>query len=276
MREDPRIEQAIRHSVQRSIAYYDATPVMHRNIKDVSRFVLGVIALYLDATGGLTHRRLRELSGQTGIISTGAATALLLRLRLIGYVAPAQVLPSGAIKLYRPTAAMISAFRERLRIELEACAMIDSQVVSVLDQLDEPEVFPSMMAAMGADAINATGRPHPDALALDKLSVRTAGLLILFQIMLDADDGGTFPPEREVDLSVAGLARRFEVSRSHVLTVLREAEEWGLMRRVGEGRWRLEARMGLVFKTFYAVIYLGVVKGARSARAALATGRRRS
>lgn len=275
MRDDPRIEPAIRHSVRRSIAYYDATPVMHRNLKDVSRFVLGVIALYLDATGGLTHRRLRELSGQTGIISTGAATALLLRLRLIGYVAPAQVLPSGAIKLYRPTPAMTEAFRERLRIELEACAMVDSQVQSVLDRLDEPEVFPSMMAVMGADAINAAGRPHPDARALDKLSVRTAGLLILFQIMLDADDGGVFPPMAEVEVSIAGLARRFEVSRSHVLTVLRDAEEWGLIRKLGEGRWRLEPRLGLVFRTFYAVIYLGVIKGARSARAALASGRRR-
>lgn len=240
MRANSRLEAAMRHSVTRSTAYYDAAPVMHRNLKDVSRFLLGVVALYLDATGGLTHRRLRELSGQTGIISTGAATALLLRLRLIGYVAPAETLPNGAIRLYRPTAAMITAFRERLRIELEAAVMLDPRIAPVIERLDEPEVFPHLMAAMGADSINAARHPRPDAISIDRLSMRSAGMLIMFQLIREADRGEAFPPTGETHVSVSNLARRYEVSRSHVLTVLRDAEEMGLIARLGEGRWRLE------------------------------------
>jgi hypothetical protein len=275
MRADLRLEAAMRHSVSRSVAYYDAAPVMHRNLKDVSRFVLGVVALYLDATGGLTHRRLRELSGQTGIISTGTATALLLRLRLIGYVAPAETLPNGATRLYRPTAAMITAFRERLRIELEACAMIDPRIAPVLERLDEPEVFPHLMAAMGAGAIEAARNPRPDAISIDRISMRSAGMLIMFHLMQDADQGEVFPPVGEAQVSVSTLARRYEVSRSHVLTVLRDAEEMGLIARLGEGRWRLEPALGEVFRTFYAVLYLGFIKAARAAQAAMAGDRGR-
>jgi len=275
MRADPRIEAAMRHSVNRSMAYYDAAPVMHRNLKDVGRFVLGVVALYLDATGGLTHRRLRDLSGQTGLISTGAATALLLRLRLIGYVAPAETLPNGATRLYRPTSAMITAFRERFRIELEACAMIDPRIASVIERLDEPQVFPNLMAVLGADAINAARHPRPDAASIDRLALRTAGMLIMFHLMQSADQGGAFPPVGEAQVSVSSLARRYEVSRSHVLTILREAEEMGLIVRLGEGRWRLEPQLGEVFRTFYAVLYLGAIKGARAAQAAMAGDRGR-
>lgn len=276
LRAHPRMGEALRHSVLRSIAFYQAYPVMHRNLKDVSRFALGAIALYLDATGGLTHRRLRELSGQSGIISTGAATALLLRLRLIGYVMAAEVLPSGATKLYRPTETMTTAYRERMKIELEACAKVDETVLSVLQRLEEPGVFQSMMSVLGLDSVTAAGRPHPDARALDRLSLRTAGLMILFQLMADADQGGVFPPVGEVEVSVAALARRYEVSRSHVLTILREAEDWGMIRRLGEGRWWLEPELGKVFSTFYAVLYLGMVKAARAERAGQATERRRS
>lgn len=249
---------------------------MHRNLKDVGRFVLGVVALYLDATGGLTHRRLREMSGQTGLISTGAATALLVRLRLIGYVCAAEVMPSGATRLYRPTPAMTAAFRERLRIELTASAMLDPRIQPLLDRLREPEVFPTLMTTVGADAVNAARNPRPDAAAIDRLSLRTAGMLIMFQLLADADDGGAFPPVGgEVEVSISGLARRFEVSRSHVLSVLREAEALSLISRVDEGLWRIEPALSEVFKTFYAVLYMGVIKAARAAQAALATGRRR-
>ena len=276
IRNDPRLDGAIRHSVLNSLAYYDRAPVMHRNLKDVGRFTLGVMALYLDATGGLTHRRLRDLSGQTGIISTGAATALLLRLRLIGYVTAAELLPNGATRLYRPTPAMVEAFRDRLRFELESAARLDPRIVDILDRLDEQEVFPTLMATLGADAAYAARHPREDAAAIDTLSMRLAGMLIMFQSMSDADRGEAFPPQGEVNVSISGLARRYEVSRSHVLTILRDAETFGLIHKLDEGRWRLEPAMSEVFKTFYAVIYLGIIKGARAAQAALATGRPKS
>ena len=271
MRDDPRLTAAMRHSVAGALAYYHANPVMHRNVKDVGRFVLGVVALYLDATGGLTHRRLRALSGQSGLISAGAASAVLLRLRLIGYVTPEGPQVNGQIKLYRPTATMAEAFRERMRIELESASAFNPRVAAILARLDEPEVFPTLMAVLGDDTINASRNPHPDTVGIDRISTRSAGMMLMFRVMRDADTGGAFPPTGEVSVSVSGLAREFEVSRSHVLTVLRDAERAGLMTRLEEeGRWRLEPGLGEAFRTFYAVLYLGMIKGARATQAALA------
>ena len=273
MRDDPRLTEAMRHSVTRALEYYRANPLMHRNLKDVGRFVLGAVALYLDATGGLTHRRLRTLSGQSGLISAGAASAVLLRLRLIGYVTPEGPQVNGQIKLYRPTAAMSEAFRERLRIELEAASVFNPRVAAVLQRLGEPEVFPTLMAILGPDTIAAARHPHPDTAGLDRISTRTAGMMLMFRILSEADQGGDFPPAGEVAISVSGLAREFEVSRSHVLTVLRDAEQAGLMTRVeGDGRWRLEPQLGEAFRTFYAVLYMGMVKSARAAHAAMSVG----
>jgi hypothetical protein len=274
MRDDPRLEAAMRHSVTRALAYYRANPVMHRNVKDVGRFVLGVVALYLDATGGLTHRRLRTLSGHTGLISSGAASAVLLRLRLIGYVTPEGPQVNGQVKLYRPTAIMAAAFRERMRIELEAAAAFNPRVAAVLERLEQPEVFPTLMAVMGDDTINAARNPHPHTVGLDRISTRTAGMMLMYRILSDADTGAAFPPTGELAISVSSLAREFEVSRSHVLTVLRDAEQAGLLTRLdGEGRWRLEPSLGQAFRTFYAVLYMGMIKGARATQAALAMGR---
>jgi hypothetical protein len=273
---DPRLEAAMRHSIRGALAFYDRAPVMHRNLKSVGRFALGVIALYLDATGGLTHRRLRELSGYSGFISAGAATALLLRLRLIGYVTPAESLPGGATKLYQPSPEMVNAFRERLRFEVEAAASFDSRIAPILDGLDEPGVFSDLMATFGADAIYAARHPHPGTAAIGRLSTRSAGMMVMYQLISDADTGGAFPPQGELRVSIAALARRYEVSRSHVLTILRDAESFRLIRRLDENRWRLEPALAEAFRILYAVLYLGIIQSARAARAARATSRRRS
>nr|QQZ50136.1 hypothetical protein JKL49_26830 [Phenylobacterium glaciei] len=154
----------MRSSVRGAVAYYDAAPALHRDVKDVSRFLLGVLALYLDATGGLTHRRLRELSGKSGILSAGTATAVLLRLQLIGYVTRTDA-ANGHSRPYKPTPAMEAAFRGRMRIEFEALTHLTDETAEMLARFDEPAVFSMLMAMMGAsrcrrlDRRTRTSRP---------------------------------------------------------------------------------------------------------------------
>jgi len=261
---DPRLDDAIRRSIRGALTSVQTDPVLHQNLKDVGRFMLGVAALYLDATGGLTHRRLRDLSGRSGLSSAGTATALLLRMRLIGYVQPDELLSNGAAKRYRPTDHMTAAFRNRVRIELQACADLDPAAAEVLARLDEPGIFARLIGELGGAAFEAARNPHPDARAIDVFAMRSAGMLIMYQLLNDADDGGPFPPsDGEVDVSIAAYARRFKVSRSHVLTVLRDAESFGVLTRLDGGRVRMETEAGKVFRLFYAVIYLGLMEGCR-------------
>ena len=185
----PGMDDAIRRSVLGAVAYYDAAPTLHRDVKDVSRFLLGVLALYLDASGGLTHRRLRELSGKSGILSAGTATAVLLRLQMIGYVTRADA-ANGHSRPYKPTPAMEAAFRGRMRIEFEALTHLTDETSEMLARFDEPAVFSMLMAMMGDQSMMAAGSPNPDIAAFNALAVRSAGLLILFEVMAKADTGG--------------------------------------------------------------------------------------
>jgi AraC-like DNA-binding protein len=61
-----------------------------------------------------------------------------------------------------------------------------------------------------------------------------AGLVLLFALMLGDDTEGEFSTERPVPVSLSALAQKFSVSRKHVLTLLRDAESQGLLRRTGD------------------------------------------
>lgn len=274
LRADPRMDAAIRASVTGALAYFHEDPVLHRNVRDVGRLILCFVALYLHATGGLTHRRLRTLSGQTGVISAGTATAVLFRMRAIGYVTREEGAGPGLQRRYLPTPQMVETFRRRLEIEMGAASIVIDGLDDMLGRLDEPEVFEAMMAEMGRDVIHGAQNPRPDIDPINRLSVRTAGILLLWDIVKAGEQpGGLFGGEAEVEISVAALARRYQVSRSHVLSILRDLTEAGYLERLSrDGLWRLQPPLREALLTFFAIIYLGVARVTERAAARLAAG----
>jgi len=109
----------------------------------------------------------------------------------------------------------------------------------------------------------AAGAPNPDIAPFNALTLRSAGVLILYDILVRADQGGPFPPVGRVELSVAAIARHYEVSRSHVLSVLRDIEAAGWIVKDGaDGAWTLTPALGEVMRTFYGITYLGLVRAA--------------
>lgn len=260
IRANPAMDAAMRASVGGALAYFHENPVLHRNVRDVGRLILCFVALYLDATGGLTHRRLRALSGQTGVISAGTATAVLFRMRAIGYVDREEGSGTGVQRRYVPTPEMVETFRRRLRIELGSAALVVDGLNDVLARLDEPEVFRTLVAELGQEVIHAARNPRADLDPINKLSVRTAGILILWDIIRAAEQpGALFASEAEVEISVAALAKRYQVSRSHVLSILRDLSEAGYLERLSrDGLWLLKPELREALLTFFAIIYLGV------------------
>jgi hypothetical protein len=69
-------------------------------------------------------------------------------------------------------------------------------------------------------------------LELRLFAERNAGLTILFSLVIAAAPD-TVPPRRPVRISISELARRFSVSRAHVLRLLRDAAVEGLIERTG-------------------------------------------
>lgn len=267
----PKFDDAMRHSVRAALAYFQINPLLHRNVKDVGRLILGVVALYLDATGGLTHRRLRTLSGQTGVISAGTATAVLFRMRAIGYVVRDEGGVGGVARRYRPTPEMIETFHDRMKIELDAAAMLMPQIAPITDRLGEPQVFAAVFTALGRESIVAASQPRAELDVLNRLAVRSAGMLVLYDLIAAADDGvSPFGGPCEVEISVSALARKYEISRSHVLSLLRDLEAADFVCRAGrDGLWALRPALSESLRKFFGVIYLGMAFVAAQAAEAL-------
>lgn len=230
VRAHPRFGDALRNSVDGAVAHVAADPLLHRNFRDVGHVMLASLALYLDASGGLTHRRLRDLSVGTGALSSGRATAILLHLQLIGYVTVAPGHRNGATRAYVPTERMKTAYRKRLLIDLESIALIAPEIRSLTANFDDA-AFRAYMAAMGEFLLTLGPRSHPDLKEFDALANRNSAVLAIYMLVQAAYRDGPFPQPGEARVSASAMARRLSVSRMHVQRLLREAEAAGFIAR---------------------------------------------
>jgi hypothetical protein len=250
----PRFGDAMRHVARRALALMDAHPAHHRAFDDIGNFVLGMLALYLDATSGLTHRKLRELCGGAGVLSTGRATAILLRLRMIGYVRP-QDDSQTRVRRYAPTDTMLAMFKARFRIEFEAIEKFEPEVGKLLAHFDEPETFRMVCAGCGAFMYEAAKGRRPEYDVLTAVGGKRSGMVMIFHLFLALDDGGAFPRPGEMNVNVAALAARLGTSRAHVLSLLRDFERAGYFTRGHPDR--IEPVLANVFAHYYATAFGG-------------------
>ncbi|MBI3436588.1 MAG: hypothetical protein HY056_16180 [Proteobacteria bacterium] len=86
-----------------------------------------------------------------------------------------------------------------------------------------------------------------------------------------ADD--TMPPSRPIALSVSGLARRFSVSRAHVLKLLHDSSAEGFLTRSGHdgNHIVLTSSLSEGLQDFWARTYIFFAESARTALRQLAT-----
>ena len=228
----PGCSAALRHSVGGALKHFDADPKTSGLFLDIGSFALGILALYLDATGGISHRHLREISQSSSILSAGRASAILATLRFKGFAVREQG-GLGDVR-YRPAPLLMRHFHGRFRVELEALVMVEPDVARLVERWDEPRLFERFIAYLGAELVRAGTRPIPELDGLNRIGARRAGLLVLYQLMLSADDGEAFPRDGVCKIAITATSRRFNLSRSHVLTVIRSIEHEGLIRRASD------------------------------------------
>ena len=266
MRSAPRFSEAARRAAAGSLALYERDAIMTRALKDVGRIVLAIIVLSLDAQGALTLTRIQSFLEAMGVASRGRAAAMLIQLRVIRYVEPAGVQPDLRVRLYRPTEKMRNAFRALFRNELAALALVEPEASAVVERFDEPCVFNPFIVRFGQGLIDAAKVHERDKPGLDLFSQRNAGLTILNALLLSGEAGDTFPPEGPIRFSVAGLARRFGVSRPHVRKLLRDAERVGfLTRQSEEGTGVLSPLLREQAQNYYATSFIGYAISAQAA-----------
>jgi hypothetical protein len=200
--------------------------------------IVGILAYYLhvsrdpaDPTSGLTAHRLKSLCTEQDVCSPGRARAMLSLLQLFGYVAAAPA-TDRRFKLLMPTELLIASLRERWSTMFAAIAMLLPEGAAARAALDREDFLAALARSM-VEQYRTGVRPLQFTPELKPFAERNAGLMILASLVVAAAPDDTVPPRKPVRISISELARRFSVSRAHVLRLLRHAEAEGLIERAG-------------------------------------------
>jgi len=249
--EHPRFEEAARMLSRGMLTLAAEDKALDGMVKDVGRFGASMMAFYLHATGGLTLPRLKALCSDSRLISPGRARAILIYLRFLKYVVPAE--GGGRAGLYVPTPELQRAWHAIEWHALSAVRLIEPDVAHVMVALKEPRAISDFVRMLHAVAFGPSHRGSTDNALWRVFLNRHAGTQILHALMLGAAEGDSYPPRGAMTCSLSRLARDFNVSRPHVARLLRAAEREGLavleganhLRLTEEGRSQAAILLGL-------------------------------
>lgn len=234
----PRFHEAMEIATRGILEMYHGNRLLNRLMNDRGRVIFGLLCYYLacspDENGvGLTVTRIADLCEETNLCSRGRAKALITLMRWAGYV-DAMAPDSTGNRRQRPlapTARMTNEYIRRWQTMLSAVACFDPIANEALARLNEPGFLSALVRNQGV-RYRAGYRLLEHSPQMQVLAERDAGVLIAICLYNSGGEGDTYPPSQPVPVPVAALARQFDVSRAHVLKMLREAEEAGLIRRL--------------------------------------------
>ncbi|WP_409998948.1 hypothetical protein [Bradyrhizobium sp. SZCCHNRI2007] len=250
--------RAMRASTASAIRLYRGDRILNALLSDRARALFPHVALYLhfaeqrDGELGLTVGAMKEMCVRLGLCSRGRCEAMLALMRAAGLVASASNLDRRRRPLV-PTDKLIALHRERWGVQFDAMSAVLPAAVAYRAALNDPAFVKTFVLELGRRFI-AGVRILEGAPELEPFAERTAGMVILFSLAQGAGPDQRFPPAGPVPLSINGLATRFSVSRKHVLTLLRDAEEKGLLVRgtdaitiLPRGREAIERMLATMF-----------------------------
>jgi hypothetical protein len=223
----PRFEEAARLFFAQSHSRRDRFPAFSRVLKDTRRALYGFMVLYLHARDGITLARIRKVCEELNLASPGRAAAILVHMRMIGFVQPDPNQPNKREKRYLPTAELEGAIHTIAREDLHALSLVEPDAARAAQRLADPEFFRRFVLRAGEGLFTL----RHTLIGTTFFAERDAGLSILYDVILSAEPGDVFPPKGTLRMSLKDLARRHGVSRAHVFRMFRDAEKLGLLSR---------------------------------------------
>jgi AraC-like DNA-binding protein len=263
----PRFSDASHYLAENMLALASADRRLDSIFKDGGRYLACIWSAQLEVTGGLTLAGLKVKCANTGYISPGRARSLLTFLCYLGYAEARPTGQRGGADRYSLGEEFMAAWRAHLRLSLEAATIVDPSVGLVLDALDDPLVFRTLVRSHGeimGEVIAAT----PATVRFAQAFVhRHAGSQIAHAMILAAPTD-PFPSHLPFAFSQAAIARRFGVSRTHVRRLIEGAAEQGLLETGPDGTLRLLEVGRIQLAVFYAAQLLRhLIAGARTVKA---------
>lgn len=277
----PGFPGAMRASAAGIVAMYQGSRLLNWLMDDRGRLVFGYFAAYLDFTcdpsdpsSGLTPTRMKALCAECEVCSPGRVVVMLSLMRAAGYLTPEPSAEDRRRRRLRATGRLIALLRARWRVHFDAIAPLLPDGEAMLEAVDDPAFARALILAMG-DRFRQGFRLLRDAPGLDLFGERNAGILILASLLATGEADDTMPPSRAVPISISALARRFAVSRPHVLRLLRDAAARGLIERSGRDGDRVIIRPPLAAgaQNFFAALCLFFADAARQAMREIETRR---
>ncbi|MBA3904749.1 MAG: hypothetical protein C0522_13940, partial [Rhodocyclaceae bacterium] len=272
LRAHPRFSDAMRTSASGLVDLYQGGRLLNWLMDDRGRLLFGYLALYLhftrdpaDPASGLTPTRMKAHCAELDICSPGRATAMLSLMRFAGYLAPAPA-TDRRVRGLVATDRLIGLLAERWRLHFTAMAPLLPEGEAALAVLDDQTFARAFTGAMVARfSFGFRFLKHVPDLGL--FADRNAGMLILASLLSAGEVDDTVPPTRPVRVSISALARRFAVSRPHVLKLMRDAAEQRFIERVGPagGSILILPRLSAAAENLFATMYLFLADCAREA-----------
>jgi len=237
LRGHPGFAAAARAAANSSVVLYRSGRVLNALLSDRARALFSYIALYLhfagdrDGESGLTAGAIKEMCVRLGLCSRGRCEAMLALMRAVGFLVASPHADRRRRPLV-PTEKLMALHRERWGGQFDAMRLVIPAAVAYRAALNDQAFLETFVLELGRRFI-AGLRVLDSAPELAMFAERNAGMMVLFSLALAGPADERFPPSRPVPLSINALATKFSVSRKHVLTLLRDAEGQGLLRRGG-------------------------------------------
>jgi hypothetical protein len=223
---------ALRHSAVRKAKLYGDLKPLHRFASDRGSSLLGIFALSLHFSDqGLSVGGLQAMRAESNFCSAGRAAAFIATMRKRADFVPADNKPRRRVSKLVISERFVSFERERLRADVESLGMLSPLGEFGLAHLDKPAFFAGYMrvAARGLG-----GQANEHVHEVEFFQERNTGLLALYDIIAGSEDALESKP---VAVSISQLSKRFDVSRTHILRLLRDADAEGLV------VWQAEERL---------------------------------
>jgi hypothetical protein len=265
LRRHPAFAAAVRASAAMVVDLYQGNRLLNAIVNDRGRLVISSLAVHLhysavadDPRSGLTAARVKAFCAAEGVCSPGRAAAVLALMRWAGHLAPAPQAANSRTDRLVATAKLIELHRERWRRQLAIVGTLLEEGEQGLAGLDRRQGFTAAFAAAQAALFTAGFRLSDHAPALTIFFERNCGMPILAALVVSGAPDDAPLPTAPMPLSISALARRFGVSRPHVIALLRDAEAAGLLERIGAGgaQVRLSPRLLDNLQSFFAAVYL--------------------
>jgi hypothetical protein len=276
---EPRFSQAVAAVAVHNLRYYQRGWLANRLLNDRARFGMALASMFLHfsyrpdvANSGLTAERFRDICVRAHLCGAGRVEGVLLVMRATGYLERAEA-GEGGIRRYVVTPKLIAMHRERNRQLLSAVDLLrgDTNYAGRLSGDHEDAFYPHFCRAIGQMFLDGY-RLIDAAPALQKLNDRDAGMPLIIYALLGSPEYAALVPEEVRPVTVAGLARRLNVSRTHVRSVQRDAESAGLLIRHGDAtQVTVLPRLADAMANFFASAFVMIESCAQVAAAQTAS-----